>query len=453
MSNATEASDPNRDVESTPPAKYEAVSEESARKSGNRTKKGSGGKKKRRQARRARRDLVIASGNLPQTESNEATPPDMARIRARRSRRGWGVPISFLFLVLLPLAAVTYYVFNFAEDQYASTTGFTVRQEEAGGASDLLGGLVQMGTGGTASDTDILYDFIQSQEMVTAVNERIDLISHYTAPWPNDWAFAIWPTASLEDLVWFWQRIVRISYDATTGLIEVRVLAFDAQTARDIATSIVTVSQERINALNAQAREDSMRYAREDLEESIARLKEAREALTRFRMRTQIVDPAADIRNRMGVMANLQQQLAEALIEYDLLPESTSASDPRTKKARQRINVIRERILIERQTFTDNSTDTGAVGEDYPSLIAEFESLTVDSEFAEESYRAALAALEVARDNVARQSRYLATYIRPTLPVTAEYPKRYVLTGLVGLFLLLTWSILVLIFFSIRDRS
>jgi len=454
MSDATEASDPNRDVQSTPPAKYEAVSEESARKSGNRnTKKGSGGKKKRRQARRARRDLVVASGNLPQTESNEATPPDKARIRARRSRRGWGVPISFLFLVLLPLAAVTYYVFNFAEDQYASTTGFTVRQEEAGGASDLLGGLIQVGTGGTATDTDILYEFIQSQEMVMEVNENIDLTAHYTAPWPNDWAFAIWPDASLEDLVWFWQRVVRISYDATTGLIEVRVLAFDAQTARDIATAVVTVSQERINALNTQAREDAMRYAREDLQDSIARLKEAREALTRFRTRTQIVDPEADIQNRMGVMANLQQQLAEALIEYDLLPSTTNSSDPRAKKALQRINVIRERIFIERQTFTDNSTDTGAVGEDYPSLIAEYESLTVDREFAEETYRAALAALEVARDNAARQSRYLATYIRPTLPVTAEYPKRYVLMGLAGLFLLLTWSILVLIFFSIRDRS
>jgi len=152
-------------------------------------------------------------------------------------------------------------------------------------------------------------------------------------------------------------------------------------------------------------------------------------------------------------MANLQQQLAEALIEYDLLPSTTNSSDPRAKKALQRINVIRERIFIERQTFTDNSTDTGAVGEDYPSLIAEYESLTVDREFAEETYRAALAALEVARDNAARQSRYLATYIRPTLPVTAEYPKRYVLMGLAGLFLLLTWSILVLIFFSIRDRS
>ena len=454
MSDTTDDFNPKKGVENTHPHKDKVGPKKNVPKSGaGSAGQGDGKKKKRRQARKFTRDLVDEPSNLKQMQSDEPPPSDTAQSRIKRPRRKWGLPVSFLFLVLLPLATVTYYLWTFAEDQYASTTGFTVRQEEGGGASDLLGGLIQLGTGGTASDTDILYEFIQSQEMVMAVDERVDLIAHYTMPWPDDWVFAIWPDASLEDLVRFWKRFVRISYDAATGLIEVRVLAFDAQTARDVANAIVTVSQERINALNTQAREDAMRYALEDLEDSIERLKEAREALTQFRTRTQIVDPGADIQNRMGVMANLQQQLAEALIEYDLLPSTTSANDPRAKKALQRINVIRERILIERQTFTDHSTDTGAVGEDYPSLIAEFESLTVDLEFAEEAYRAALAAREVARDNAARQSRYLATYIRPTLPVTAEFPQRYVLTGLAGLFLLLSWSILALIFFSIRDRS
>ena len=68
-------------------------------------------------------------------------------------------------------------------------------------------------------------------------------------------------------------------------------------------------------------------------------------------------------------------------------------------------------------------------------------------------YRAALTALEVAREDAARQSRYLATYVKPTLAQNAEYPKRWILAGLAGLFLLLIWSILALIYYSIRDRS
>ena len=372
---------------------------------------------------------------------------------ARMKRRHWGLVLSFLILVLAPLGASIVYLWTEAQDQYLSTTGFTVRSQESGGASELLGGLAQFAAGSTASDSDILYEFIQSQEMVEAVNAEVDLRAHYSQPWPGDWAFSLWPDASVEDLVWYWHRIVGISYDGGTGLIEVTAVAFDPATAQAITTAILRESQDRINVLNTQAREDALRYARDDLDQAIERLKEARESLTRFRTRTRIVDPEADIQGRMGVMNNLQQQLAEALIEYDLLRGTTNANDPRLTKAQQRIDVIRERIQIERATFTSDNTDTGAVGEDYPTLIAEYESLTVDREYAEQTYRAALTALEVARDDAARQSRYLATYITPTLAQDSEYPRRFVLAALAGLFLLLSWSILALVYYSIRDRS
>jgi len=372
---------------------------------------------------------------------------------ARMKKRHWGIMLSFVLVVLVPLAALIFYLWNIAEDQYSSTTGFTVRSEETSPAADVLGGLAQLTGGSVASDSDILYEYIQSQDLVREVNDRVDLTAHYAQYWPRDFLFSIWPDASLEDLTWYWQRMVRISYDQSSGLIEVRVLAFDRETAQRIAREIVDLSQALVNNLTTQAREDAMRYAMEDLAEAEARLKLAREALTQFRTRTQIVAPAADIQSRLGVMANLQQQLAETLIEYDLLRETASPNDPRVTKAKRQIDVIRERIAIERQTFASDSTETGAVGEDYPSLIAEFERLSVDREFAEETYRVALAALDQARDNAARQSRYLAVYIRPTLAEDSEFPQRFVLTGLAALLLLLTWSILTLIYYSIRDRS
>ena len=209
-------------------------------------------------------------------------------------------------------------------------------------------------------------------------------------------------------------------------------------------------SQDRINELNNAARDDLMRYAELDLTDALERLKKAREALTEFRTRTQIVDPTADIQGQMGVVNNLQQQLAEALIELDLLLGTINASDPRIIQAERRIEVIRNRIAQERESFAVD--DVAGIGMDYPTLMAEFESLTVDREFAEETYRAALAALDVARDKASRQSRYLATYITPTLAERAEYPQREILMALAALFLTLAWAIGALIFYSVRDR-
>lgn len=369
-------------------------------------------------------------------------------------RRHWGLIASFVALVLLPVAAVIFYLVAVAQDQYQSTTGFTVRsQESSGAANDLLGGLASFTGSSVASDSDILFEFIQSQEMIQVVDRQIDLRAHYSQHWPNDWAFSLWPDASQEELTWYWQRIVGISFDSSSGLIEVQAQAFDPETAQAITQAIVRESQIRINALNEQARSDALGYAQADLDEAVEQMKLAREALTQFRTRTRIVDPEADIQGRMGVMNNLQQQLASSLIEYDLLRGTVAAGDPRLKKAEQLIEVIRQRIDIERQTFTSSNTDTGAVGEDYPSLISEFERLTVDREYTEQAYRAALTGLALARDEAIRQSRYLATYIKPTLAQEAEYPKRVLLAGLAALFALLIWSILSLIYYSIRDRS
>lgn len=383
------------------------------------------------------------------------TPPKVIEIRpqagsARMKRRHWGLLFSFFAFVLAPLAVTGWYLFFVSLDQYASTVGFTVRKEESGTATDLLGGLAQFTGAGANTDADVLYEFIQSQEIVEKIDAELDLGAHYSANWETDPVFSIWPSADIEDLVWFWQRIVRVSYDQSTGLMNLQVRAFDPQMAQKIGEQIVAMSQLRVNELNETARSDLMRYAQADLSDAIARLKAAREALTQFRVVNRIVDPEADIQGRMGVLNNLQQQLAEALIEFDILRETLRDSDPRLVQQQRRIEVIRDRIRQERENFASEKVLGGDA--DYPTLMAEFESLIVDREFAEETYRAALAALDIARDNAQRQSRYLATYIRPTLARSSEYPQREVLFALTALFLVMSWAIMALVFYSLRDR-
>jgi len=90
--------------------------------------------------------------------------------------------------------------------------------------------------------------------------------------------------------------------------------------------------------------------------------------------------------------------------------------------------------------------------EDYPKLLAEYEGLIVDREFAEQTYRAALTAVDLARANAQRQSRYLAIYIPPTFSESSEYPQRFIIAGLVALLLVLSWATMALVYYSIRDR-
>ncbi len=369
---------------------------------------------------------------------------------ARMRRRHWALVFSFILFVLAPLGAVGWYLSERSVDQFASTTGFSVRRDEAAAPADMFGGLVQFTGGSGGGEADILYEFIQSQDLVTRIDARIDLRGHFTAAHDTDPLFTLAPGGTAEDLHDFWQRMVRLAYDQSTGLMTLRVLAFSPDMAQRISQEVLDESRVLVNELNASARADALRYAEEDLNEAVMRLKEARSALVAFRTRTQIVDPSTDLQGRMGVLNGLQQQLAQVLIDHDLLAATTTDQDARLKRTERQITVIRARIAEERR----NVAETGVAGQaGYPALLAEYENLTVDLEFAEQSYRSALAALDAAIASSTRDSLYLATFIRPTLAEKSEFPRRPVIFGLAALLLILGWSILSLIAYSLRDRS
>lgn len=378
-----------------------------------------------------------------------AVPPPVPP--ARRKRRHWGLLTSFLILVALPVTLAVWALYVMAEDQYASTTAFTVRSDETSTATELLGGLSGIVNTGAGGNADVLFEYIHSQELVEAVDTQLDLVGHYSVTWESDPLFSLWPEATIEDLQWFWNRMVRITYDKGSGLLMVEVRARDPEYAREVARLVVRESEAMINTLNAAARRDSMANARAELDESLTRLSTARTALAGFRARTQILDPLADIQGRMGVLNNLQQQLAETYVESDLLSQSVDSTDPRLRQLERRIEVIESRIIEERKNFAANNVTVDNT--DYPALLAQYESLLVDQEFAEQTYRAALTAMDAARSNAERQQLYLATYIRPTLAQRAEYPQRLLLVGLVLFFSLLVWAILALVYYSLRDRG
>jgi capsular polysaccharide transport system permease protein len=322
-----------------------------------------------------------------------------------------------------------------------------VRTQEFDAPSDLLGGLGML-SGGTTLDSDILYEFIHSQDMVERVDAALDLRARFSKP-QGDLVFRFDPEAPIEGLVRYWRRMVSVYYDSGTGLIELQVRAFTPEDAVVIAEEVLGQSSLMINRLSAIARDDATRYARTELDDAVERLKAARLHLTQFRVAENIVDPEADVQVQMSLLGSLQQQLAGALIDLDLLLESTRDGDPRVANLRRRVEIIEERIAEERRKFGAGEEGSQAFSE----LIARFEALSVDLEFAQTSYLAALTGYDHAMRQAQQQSRYLAAYLAPTRPQSAEYPQRLILLGLIALFSFLGWSVISLIYYSIRDRS
>lgn len=369
-------------------------------------------------------------------------------------RRHWLLLLSFFLIVVVPTLVTGWYLWSRATDQYVSSVGFSVRTEDAQPSVDLLGGLAALGGGSTggAADTDILYQYIRSADLVDRIDQRLDLRSMFSHEWPRDFVFAYNPKGTIEDLTDFWQRQVQIYYDSSTGLITLNISAFNPQDAQKIAQAILEESTVKINQLSSVAREDATRLAREELEKSRVELTAARQAMTAYRMRTQIVDPQADLAGQMGVLAGLQTQLAEQMIQHDLLVENnTRADDNRVVQAQKKIEALQNLIQRERAKFSEGGH--GPAGESYAQLVAEYEKLAVDREFAEGAYRGARIAYESAMAEAQRQSRYLAPHITPRIAEASTQPQRLRLLALTAGLLLIGWSIFTLVYYSVRDRG
>ncbi len=392
-------------------------------------------KRKRRRRRKRRR-------NAAQQETAAATPPARAAPRPRHRV----ALFSFMLVVLAPFLVTVWYLFTRAADQYHSDMAFSIRSEESSTASaGLLGALTQIG-GGTASDADILFEFIRSPEIVREIDAEIDLRAIYNRA-ENDPFFTLGDDPSIEALQGHWERMLDVSLNSAAGIVQVQARAFTPEDARLIAKPVLEHSSDLVNRLAQQAREDAVRFAREELAEAEETLRQYRQDLTDFRRQYNIVDPTADVAGQVGLLSALQEQLAAALVDRDVILSYAAESDQRVIQANRRITAITEQIEEER-----SSLDLTGLPGSLPDVVGRYEELRVNLEFANAAFTQTLAGLAAARAEARRQSRYLAAHVEPTLAESSLYPRRFVLSGLTGLFLLMGWSIFLLIFYNVRDN-
>ena len=403
---------------------------------------GPGGGGRRRLTRAERRADRGAKSN---DASNYVVAPTVSHAQMRP--RHYGVIALFILCVVVPTISYSWYLWTRAAAQYESNVGFGSRTEEAPSTFDFLGALGGSTQSGS-KDMDILNQFIVSQELVAKIDADLDLKTIYSKH-PNDPLNAFDADGTIEDLVAYWQRMVLINYDTTTGLMNLRVFAFDPQDARRIAVTVLTESTAIINQLSKTAQEDTTRYSKDALAATEQKLTQARLAVLDFQVKNNIVDPSNVVANQLSVVSTLNQQLATAQIEFDMLAGTVPAGDPRIATLTRRLDVIRNRIAQE-QAKVGAAADSNSPG--FAQLMADFERLKVEQDFAQQAYLSALATHDQALTEAQQKTRYLATYVAPTLAEAPTAPNRPLAAALTALIGFLIWAISVLTYYALRDR-
>lgn len=363
--------------------------------------------------------------------------------------RHWFLLLSFLLFVVAPSAYGVWYLYTRAADQYHSVVGFSVRSEEAQNPLSALDAVIQSGPT-TASDTDILYEYIVSQQIVEEIMAELDLVTIYNKA-DNDPYFTLGANPTVEDILDYWESMVTITYDPGRAIIEVEARAFTSADAFEIADAVLRRSSVLVNNLSVEAREDAIQFAERDLADARSELAERRRELRQLRNSNQVVDPTSDVTQSGSVISALEGELAKALVQRRMLLGSVSSGDSRVTAITREIDAIRAQIEEERGKV-GSGQQGGEEAARMIDVVGEFEELQTELVFAEQKYTLTQQALAQAKAEARRQSRYLAAHIGPTKAQMPIYPDRFLLALAVIAGTLIGWVVVMMILFNVRDR-
>lgn len=365
---------------------------------------------------------------------------------ARRRRLDLFATSLLIVGVILPVTLMALYLYLIAADQYASKAAFSVRSEQGGAVSQgFLGAIASVGGSGSAQDTDLLYDYIRSQDMVEAIDAKLDLRNIFRQR-GEDMLLSVPPDASIEDLVRYWNRMVVVSKESRDGILRIAVRAFTPEDAQLILNEVLTASSDLINKLSQDARTDSLRLSRQLVDETRDQLRDNRRQLTEFRRDNRIITPEIEAETRSGLIAALQGKIADALVERDSITSYSSESDPRISAIDNRLKSLRTQLEKERvdlsQADKENDVDVYGV----------YEGLLLDQQMLNIAYGQALANEASAHAEARRQARYVAVHVPASLAQTPLYPHRQRIIFVTAAILFLIWLIVTVFYKSARDR-
>jgi capsular polysaccharide transport system permease protein len=374
------------------------------------------------------------------------------RRRPQRQRRRillWSLGL----LVLLPTALASIYFGLIASDQFVVEVRFAVRSSngaQSGDALSLFGAIPNASS--TVTDSYIVIDYLQSRELVDKLNERIGLRKIYARP-EVDYLSRFDDTLSVEEFVKYWRKMLKAGFDVASQVVAVEVRAFTAEDAKKVATALLELSEELINEISARARADSVRSSLQEVKRMEDLLRLHRGALRSFRDTQQEFDPTKQAEARYSLLGKLEEGLSQAKTRLGNLRSFMGKDAPSVLVLNSEIASLERQVAEERAKLGKDEATAARGRETLGGLVANYEELVVDREFAEKAYVSALSSLERARVEADRQQRYVAAFVRPTLPEEALYPRRIVASITVFAVALVLWALGVLIVYAIRDHA
>ena len=403
-----------------------------------------------------------AAANLPQTVPPPSLPSpevkaershaaDIMRIQKdlarRRRRRALLLALRLFFFVGLPTLLAGYYYYIVATPLYAARSEFVIQQSSslaAGGATGGLGGLLS-GTGfATSQDSVTVQGYLQSRDAMLRLDRDLGYRAHFSDS-TVDPIQRLDPDATSEAAYKSYSRNVHISYDPSEGLIRMEVLASDPAKAVDFSKALIGYAEEQVDQLTLRLREDQMQGARESFETAEAAMLAAQRRVVDLQEKYKVLSSEVEVELITAQITQLETQLTTDRISLQQMESNATPNRARMDPVIRRIAALENEIAALRARLTDQGGGAQSIAVVQSELLV----AQADVQTRQLLLAQSLQAMEAARIEANRQTRYLSVSVSPTPPDEAAYPRAFENTVVAllifgGIYLMISMTVAVL---------
>ena len=322
------------------------------------------------------------------------------------------------FLLFLPTTLTMGYFFFVAADQFESEARFVVRSASKPEVPGSFAVLVQLGLGRSQDDSFIVQDFLRSRDAVALLRLKLPLLEMYGRKEAD--FLARYPSLFFghteEEFYRYLKHMISVEHSDKTGISTLRVRAFEPKDAQMVELTLLDMAEDLINRINRRLQIDAVGSSVAELKSSQTRLIDAQTALTEFRNRELMLDPAKNAVALAELIAKMSVELAGTKAQISELMSGAKAS-PQLVGLRRKAAALEDQIARERARI---STDSGGLAD----RIAAYERLSLEREFANKMLTADESELVRTRAEATRQLPYLERLVEPNLSDYSNQPKR-----------------------------
>lgn len=363
--------------------------------------------------------------------------------RARRGERLFKLLRfwSFILVFVVPTVLGAIYFGLIASDQYTAEARFTVR----GGlppAIDSIGSLTGAPSILIIQDTQIIINYIESRALVETLQKEVDVEALYQRS-SVDYFSRLETDLPIEKVVKYWKKHIELSVQMPAGIVVFTVKAFTPKDAVKIADAALASSEDLVNRMNDQMRNDAVSLANAESRRSLDHLAIARADLEKARNSEGMLSAEEQSSALTGLMTKLRGEMIKMQQDYDSQRRYVRADAPQLRSLQSKIQAANGELAKLQAQATDAKSAADGTSRVLSGSMSRLDYANLESEIAEKIYAGSLAAVEHAKLASETKLMYINTFVKPVAAEEAKYPRRGLDILLVALACFALWGAIV----------